>query len=217
MIKRFFNKNFWDNETKDDFLQTLAIYSDDEKCQFIYDIIPKILKSDNNMNIISAENILVYATQHFFNNVSDTHYKALIYYRLGEVYFLYWEDYIRAYTAYKKYELNNTQFGGVHSVLLRALILRDNFTYSEELQKELELSYCELDVGLRKDRIYENIGSLIVAQKEGNEELCEKLIKRIKAIVKADEWFFLDIIFRKDSVPDSLKAPQKLLDYVNSL
>ena len=171
MIKRFFNKNFWDNETKDDFLQTLAIYSDDEKCQFIYDIIPKILKSDNNMNIISAENILVYATQHFFNNVSDTHYKALIYYRLGEVYFLYWEDYIRAYTAYKKYELNNTQFGGVHSVLLRALILRDNFTYSEELQKELELSYGELDLGLRKDRIYENIGSLIVAQKEGNEEL----------------------------------------------
>ena len=217
MTKRFFNKNFWDNETKDDFLQTLAIYSDDEKCQFIYDIIPKILKSDNNMNIISAENILVYATQHFFNNVSDTHYKALIYYRLGEVYFLYWEDYIRAYTAYKKYELNNTQFGGVHSVLLRALILRDNFTYSEELQKELELSYGELDLGLRKDRIYENIGSLIVAQKEGNEELCEKLIKRIKAIVKADEWFFLDIIFRKDSVPDSLKAPQKLLDYVNSL
>lgn len=217
MTKRFFNKNFWDNETKDDFLQTLAIYSDDEKCQFIYDIIPKILKSDNNMNIISAENILVYATQHFFNNVSDTHYKALIYYRLGEVYFLYWEDYIRAYTAYKKYELNNTQFGGVHSVLLRALILRDNFTYSEELQKELELSYGELDLGLRKDRIYENIGSLIVAQKEGNEELCEKLIKRIKAIVKADEWFFLDIIFRKDSIPDSLKAPQKLLDYVNSL
>ena len=217
MIKRFFNKNFWDNETKDDFLQTLAIYSDDEKCQFIYDIIPKILKSNNNMNIISAENILVYATQHFFNNVSDTHYKALIYYHLGEVYFLYWEDYIRAYTAYKKYELNNTQFGGVHSVLLRALILRDNFTYSEELQKELELSYGELDLGLRKDRIYENIGSLIVAQKEGNEELCEKLIKRIKAIVKADEWFFLDIIFRKDSVPDSLNAPQKLLDYVNSL
>ena len=217
MIKRFFNKNFWDNETKDDFLQTLAIYSDDEKCQFIYDIIPKILKSDNNMNIISAENILVYATQHFFNNVSDTHYKALIYYRLGDVYFLYWEDYISAYTAYKKYELNNTQFGGVHSVLLRALILRDNFTYSEELQKELELSYGELDLGLRKDRIYENIGSLIVAQKEGNEELCEKLIKRIKAIVKADEWFFLDIIFRKDSIPDSLKAPQKLLDYVNSL
>lgn len=217
MIKRFFNKNFWDNETKDDFLQTLAIYSDDEKCQFIYDIIPKILKSNNNMNIISAENILVYATQHFFNNVSDTHYKALIYYRLGEVYFLYWEDYIRAYTAYKKYELNNTQFGGVHSVLLRALILRDNFTYSEELQKELELSYGELDLGLRKDRIYENIGSLIVAQKEGNEELCEKLIKRIKAIVKADEWFFLDIIFRKDTIPDSLKAPQKLLDYVNSL
>lgn len=217
MIQKFFKKNYWDTQTKDEFLDTLAIYSDDEKCQFIFDITKIILSHQNNMNIISAENILVYATQHFFNNLSDTHYKALIYYRLGEVYELYWEDYIRAYTAYKKYELNNTQFGGVHGILLRVLILRDNFTYSEELQKELELSYGELDLGLRKDRIYENIGSLIVAQKEDNQELCEKLIKRIKAIVKADEWFFLDLIFRKDTIPDSLKAPQKLLDYVNSL
>ena len=217
MIQKFFKKNYWDTQTKDEFLDTLAIYSDDEKCQFIFDITKIILSHQNNMNIISAENILVYATQHFFNNLSDTHYKALIYYRLGEVYELYWEDYIRAYTAYKKYELNNTQFGGVHGILLRVLILRDNFTYSEELQKELELSYGELDLGLRKDRIYENIGSLIVAQKEDNQEICEKLIKRIKAIVKADEWFFLDLIFRKDTIPDSLKAPQKLLDYVNSL
>lgn len=217
MINKFFKKNFWDNETKDEFLQTLAIYSDDEKCRFIFDIIPQILKFNNNMNIINAENILVYATQHFFNNVSDTHCKALVYYRLGEVYELYWEDYIRAYTAYKKYELNNTQYDGVHSILLRVLLLRDNFTYSEELQKELELSYGETDLGLRKDRIYENIGSLIMAQKESNDELCEKLTKRIKAIVKSDEWFFLDLIFRKDTIPDSLKAPQKLLDYVNSL
>ena len=217
MIKKFLNKNYWDPQTKDDFLNTLAIYSDDEKCQYIFDITKTILSNNNNMNIISAESILVYATQHFFNNVSNTHYKALIYYRLGEVYELYWEDYIRAYTAYKKYELNNNQFGGIHSVLLRVLLLRDDFTYSEELQKELELSYGELDLGLRKDRIYENIGSLIMAQKDNNEELCEKLIKRIKAIVKADEWFFLDLIFRKDAIPDSLKAPQKLLDYVNSL
>ena len=217
MIQKFFKKNFWDADTKNDFLNTLAIYSDDEKCQFIYDIIPQILKSNNNMNVISAENILVYATQHFFNNISSTHYKALIYYRLGEVYEFYWEDYIKAYTSYKKYEFNNVRFDGIHGILLRILILRDNFTYSEELQKELELSYGELDLGLRKNRIYENIGSLIVAQKEGNEELCDKLSKRIKAIVKADEWFFLDIIFRKDTIPDSLKAPNKILDYVNSL
>lgn len=217
MIEKFFKKNYWDNDTKNEFLDTLAIYNDDEKCQFIFDITKNILRHNNNMNIISAENILVYATQHFFNNVTDTHYKALVYYRLGQVYELYWEDYIRAYTAYKKYELNNNQFGGVHAILLRVLLLRDDFTYSEELQKELELSYGELDLGLRKDRIYENIGSLIMAQKEGNEELSEKLIKRIKAIVKADEWFFLDLIFRKDTIPDSLKAPQKLLDYVKSL
>ena len=56
-----------------------------------------------------------------------------------------------------------------------------------------------------------------MAQKEENDELCEKLIKRIKAIVKADELFFLDLIFRKDTITDSLKPPQRLLDYVNKL
>lgn len=215
MINELLKTKFWTTEIKNSFLDSLNDYSDDEKCRIIFDAIPVITNSGIEMNLMNAENILVYATQHFFN-VDDNQNKALVYYRLGEI-FEYREDYIKAYTAYKKYELNNTQFGGVHSILLRVLLLRDNFTYSEEMENELKLSYGEIDLGLRKDRIYENIGSLIMAQKEGNEELSQKLIKRIKAIVKADELFFLDLIFRKDTITDSLKPPKKLLGYVNSL
>lgn len=216
MIEKLLKKKVFTTEIKDSFIEALQNYSDDEKCQIIYDTIPRITAQGGNMNLISAENILVYATQHFFN-VSDNQYKALVYYRLGELYEVHWQEYIKAYTSYKKYELNNKNFGGVHSLLLRILLLRDNFTYSEEMEKELKLSYGETDLGLRKDRIYENIGTLIIAQKDGNEEESEKLVKRIKAIIKADELFFVDLIFRKDTVTDNLKPPQILLDYVNAL
>ncbi len=216
MIDKLLKTKLWSTKIVNKFLEALKDYSDDEKCRIIFDVAKIIMSNGNDTNLKSAETILIYATQHFFD-VEDNNSKALVYYRLGELYEIYCEDYVKAYTAYKKYELNNTQFGGVHSILLRVLLLRDNFTYSEEMEKELKLSYGEIDLGLRQDRIYENIGTLIMAQKEENDELCEKLIKRIKAIVKADELFFLDLIFRKDTITDSLKPPQKLLDYVNSL
>ena len=216
MIDKFLKTKSWSTKITNNFLEALKDYSDDDKCQIIFEVTKIIMNHGNDTNLKSAETVLIYATQHFFD-VEDNNSKALIYYRLGELYELHLQDYVKAYTNYKKYELNNTQFGGVHSILLRVLLLRDNFSYSEEMEKELKLSYGEIDLGLRKDRIYENIGSLIMAQKEENDELCEKLIKRIKAIVKADELFFLALIFRKDTITDSLKPPQRLLDYVNKL
>lgn len=216
MINTLLKKKVWTPEIKNRFLEALKDFSDDEKCRIIYDATKNIMTQGGTMNILNAESILVYATQHFFN-VSDNQYKALVYYRLGELYEIYCLDYIKAYTNYKKYALNNKEFGGTHSLLLRIILLRDNFTYSEEMEKELKLSYGEADLGLRKDRIYENIGTLLVARNEGNEDEIPKLVKRIKAIIKADELFFVDLIFRKDTVTDNLKPPHPLLDYVNSL
>lgn len=216
MIENFLQTKVWSTELKLQFLNELSLYSNDQKCFHIYQVAKNLLENPNDMNIIIAEDILVFATQHY-SDVNDSQNKAMIYFKLGELYELYKEDYIKAYTAYKKYELNNTEFQGIHSILLRVILLRDNFTYSEEMETELKLSYGETDLGLRKDRIYENIGTLIIAQKENDSELSEKLVKRIKAIVKGDELFFLDLIFRKDTVTDSLKPPQKLIKYVNCL
>ena len=216
MIDKFLKTKSWSTKITNNFLEALNDYPDDDKCRIIFEVTKTVMNHGNDTNLKCAETVLIYATQHFFD-VEDNNSKALIYYRLGELYELHLQDYVKAYTNYKKYELNNTQFGGVHSILLRVLLLRGNFSHSEEMEKELNLSYGEIDLGLREDRIYENIGTLIMAQKEENDVLCEKLIKRIKAIVKADELFFLDLIFRKDTVTDSLKPPQRLPDYVNKL
>ncbi|MBQ8183308.1 MAG: hypothetical protein IJ025_05340 [Clostridia bacterium] len=216
MINELLNEKNWNAKTNEKFFRYLKDFTNEEKCEIIYDVTRELMKRGDEESISCAEIILICATQQYFD-VESTHYKALVYYRLGELYECHKENFIKAYTAYKKYELNNINFGGVHAVLLRALLLRDDFTYSEEMEKELNLSYGESDLGLRKDRLYENIGTLITAQNNGDEKTAEMLKKRIKAIIKADEYFFLDLVFRKDATPDYLPTPKKLIDYINTL
>lgn len=217
MIEKLLKVKEWTSKTNYEFFDALIEYTDDEKCVIVADTAKELMNRGGYNNMNSAEIILIYATQHFFN-VSDSNYKALVYYRLGEFYEKYKENYVRAYTYYEKYTLNNSENSGTHSLLLRALILRDDFTYSDELEKELRMSYGEIDLGLREDRLYENLGALIVARHEGGkDELCEKHIKRLKAIVKADEYMFLDVLVKKDDIRDVLEVPKKVTDYINKL
>ena len=216
MINELLNEKNWNAKTNEKFFRYLKDFTNEEKCEIIYDVTRELMKRGDEESISCAEIILICATQQYFD-VESTHYKALVYYRLGELYECHKENFIKAYTAYKKSELNNINFCGVHAVLLRALLLRDDFTYSEEMEKELNLSSGESDLGLRKDRLYENIGTLITAQNNGDEKTAEMLKKRIKAIIKADEYFFLDLVFRKDATPDYLPTPKKLIDYINTL
>lgn len=208
------NKN-WSHKIVQSFLQEMQNYSDDEKCTIVDQVAKTLLDRGGNQNTTAAEVILIYATQHYFN-VSNTHFKAIIYYRLGEFYEKFKENYVRAYTYYEKYALNNKENGGIHSLLLRAIILRDDFRYSEQLEKELRLSYAETDLGLRNDRIYESLGKYIVAQQEENKEEATKLITRLQEIVKTDELIFPDLIFIKDSIPDSVKVPEKVINYIKT-
>ncbi|MBR4286964.1 MAG: hypothetical protein IKT55_04590 [Clostridia bacterium] len=216
MINELLKGKIWDKNCNEKFFQYLKDFTDEEKCEIIYEVMPRIFKKKDEQSIANAEIILICATQQYFN-VESTHYKALVYYRLGEFYECYKENFIKAYTYYKKYELNNVEFDGIHGILLRVLLLRDNFTYSEEMEKELKLSYGETDLGLRKDRLYENIGTLIMAERDNDEKTVEVLKKRIKKIIKADEYFFLDLAFRKDATPDYLNTPEVLMNYVNNL
>ncbi len=206
----------WDAGTTGEFFKALKNYENEDKCIITANTARELMKRGTSNNISCAEVILTYATQRYFD-VCDTNYKAEIYYLLGQLYEHYSENFIKAYTYYEKYTLNNTINEGSHSILLRALILRDDFKYSEELEKELRYSYGEIDLGLRNDRLYENLGSLIVAQHENDEENIKKLTKRLKSIVKTDELFFLDLVFKKDTVPDALRVPQKVIKYINSL
>ncbi len=217
MIDKFLNCKYRGKQDYNDFFKYLQNFSNEEKCSIIAEVAEELIEKGGKENIFSAETILVHATQQYMNDISDTNYKALVYFRLGQLYELHIESFIKAYTYYEKYALNNTINEGSHAILLRALILRDNFKYSEKLEEELKLSLAEYDLGYRNDRLYETLGLLIVASHEGNTEREKQLIKKLKDIVKGDEFFFLDFVLTKEKTPVRLSVPQKVLNYIASL
>ena len=218
MTENFLKAKNWSSKIVGEFLKELAkaenSYTNEDKCGYIKQTAKELLKRGGNSNIASAENLLIYATQHYFNN-TEPQIKASIYYLLGELYEQHKENFVRAYTYYEKYTLNNKENSGTHALMLKALILRDDFTYSEELEKEFRMSLAEADLGLKNDRIYENIGRYIVLQHEGNEEECKKVIKRLWGIIKTDELIIPDLIIKK-SLNDRVKVPPKVKEFINS-
>lgn len=209
------NKN-WNSKIVGEFLKDLGNiekgFTNEDKCNFIKETAKELLKRGGNGNISSAENLLIYATQHYFEG-TEPQLKANIYYLLGELYEKHKENFVRAYTYYEKYTLNNKVHNCSHSVMLRALILRDDFTYSEELEKEFRMSLAETDLGLKNDRIYENIGRYIVLEHEGNEDECKKVIKRLWGIIKTDELILPDLILKKN-LDDRVRVPEKVINFI---
>ena len=216
MIEELLKVKIWTAPEITKLFKFLEDLFDEEKCVIVSDVAKELLKRGEKDNVSAAEVILVYATQHYFN-VEDNNYKALVYYRLGQLYEHHRENFVKAYTYYNKYTLNNTNNGNNHSTLLRALILRDNFTYSDELEKEFRQSLGEIDLGLKSDRLYENIGRLIVSQKEGKDDEVDQIAKRLKGIVKTELFVFPDLITRKDTIRDTLDVPLKVIRFVETL
>lgn len=216
MIDHLLAIQTWDSTVNGKFIRALDDYFNEDKCELTVQAAYELMKRGDHRNLVSAETILIYATQHYFD-IKDTNYKALVYYCLGQLYEFYMEDFVKSYTYYDKYVLNNTKYDGTHALMLRAIIHRDNFTYSEELEKHLNNSMGEVDLGLRNDRLYENLGCLIVSKHKGDDEKVAMYTKRLKNIVKSDEWLILDLVFRKDTIPDSLKVPKKVIKFINEL
>ncbi len=209
------NKN-WNTKIIGEFIKELnskeKAYENEEKCRIINETAKELLKRGGNGNISSAENLLIYATQHYFEG-TEPQVKADIYYTLGELYEKYKESFVRAYTYYEKYTLNNKDNSGTHSLMLKALILRDDFTYSEELEKEFRMSLAGTDLGFKNDRIYENLGRYIILNHEGNTEECKKVIKRLWGIIKTDELILPDLIIKKN-LNDRVTVPQKVVEFI---
>lgn len=219
MTEKFLKTKTWSPKIVGEFLKEINksenAYSNEEKCGFIKETAIELLKLGGNTNISSAENLLIYATQHYFNG-TEPQVKANIYYILGELYEKHKENFIRAYTYYEKYTLNNNENSGTHTLMLKATILRDDFTYSEELEKEFRMSLAETDLGLKNDRIYENIGRYIILNHEGNYDECKKVIKRLWGIVRTDELVLPDLIIKK-SLDDRVKVPNKVVEFIKEL
>ena len=216
MTNTYLKTKNWNTKIIGEFIKELNSqengFTNEEKCALIKENAKELLKRGGAGNIASAENLLIYATQHYFEGI-DSQIKADIYYILGELYEKHKENFTRAYTYYEKYTLNNKAHSGTHSVMLRALILRDDFTYSEELEKEFRMSLAEADLGLKNDRIYENLGRYIILMHDGNEEEAKKVMKRLWGIIKNDEILLLDVLTKKD-MKDRVKVPAKVREFI---
>ena len=216
MIENFLKTKNWNTKIVGEFIKELNSkekpYENEEKCNIVSQTAKELLKRGGNGNISSAENLLIYATQHYFEG-TEPQVKANIYYTLGELYENHKENFVRAYTYYEKYTLNNKNKSGTHSLMLKALILRDDFTYSDELEKEFRMSLAEADLGLKNERIYENIGRFIILEHEGNEEECKKVIKRLWGIIKTDELILPDLILKKN-LNDRVRVPAKVTEFI---
>lgn len=207
------------NKTKalyNEFFQYINGFNNDEKCHIIASTANELMSLGGEKNLFAAELILIHATQQYMQ-VEDSNSKSVVYYALGQLYEHHLESFVKAYTYYEKYTLNNTVNDGNHSVLLRAIILRDNFRYSEELEKHYRFSLGEYDLGYRNDRLYETLGSFIIAHHEKDEKKLEVLKKKLKSIIKGDEFFFLDFVLTKEKTPVRLQVPQKVIEYINAL
>ncbi len=218
MTKTFLKNKNLTPKAVGDYLKELnnaeKAYTNEEKCSLISETAKELLKRGGNGNISSAENLLIYATQHYFD-VTNTQIKASIYYLLGELYEKHKENFIRAYTYYEKYTLNNKEHSGTHSLMLKSIILRDDFTYSDELEKEFRMSLAESDLGLKNDRIYENLGRYIILNHEGNKEEAKKVMKRLWGIIKTDELILPDLILKKN-LNDRVRVPQKVIEFIKN-
>ena len=106
MTKTVLNTKKLNSKTVSEFIKTLnnkdTAFTNEEKCGFIKSTAKELLKRGGNANISSAENLLIYATQHYFEG-TDSQIKADIYYVLGELYEMHKENFVRAYTYYEKY------------------------------------------------------------------------------------------------------------------
>lgn len=218
MPNTFLKTKTWNSKIVGEFIKSLNSgekqNTNEEKCGYIKETAKELLKRGGNANISSAENILIYATQHYFDG-TESQIKSDIYYVLGELYEKHKENFVRAYTYYEKYTLNNNDHCGTHSLMLKALILRDDFTYSEELEKEFRMSLSEWDLALKNDRIYENLGRYIILKHEGNEEEAQKVMKRLWGIVKTDELIIPDLILKKN-LNDRVKVPKKVIEFIKT-
>lgn len=215
MLKKGLKTEEWTQNEISEFLNTLKGYSNEECCEKSALIANKLIKKGSHVNYRAAEAILINAIRNYFN-VEDTNYKAKIYFTLGYLYEV-WGEYIKSFTYYEKYALNNTIHEGENKILLKIILLRDNFKYSEKMEKLLLRSYGEYDLGLRNDRIYEMIAEYIIFINNNETEKAEEKKTDLKALSKYGQLPLLDLVIRKDAIPNSLTVPDKVIEFINDL
>ena len=205
----------WKTYNIADFYNRLTIFPNEDKCDYTASVANELIKKNNIHYYKVAEEILINAIRNYFN-VEDLNYKAKIYFCLGHLYEVQ-KKYINSFTYYEKYKLNNNIYEGANSILLKIIILRDKFKYSEELEKLFLEASGEYNLVLRNDRIYEDIAEYLILLNKNDFEKAEEKKKDLKALVKYGQLPLLDVIIRKDSIFNALSVPDEVIEFVEKI
>ena len=205
----------WKTDNIADFYNRLTIFPNEDKCDYTVSVANELIKKNNIQYYKVAEEILINAIRNYFN-VEDLNYKAKIYFCLGHLYEVQ-KKYINSFTYYEKYKLNNNIYEGANSILLKIIILRDKFKYSEELEKIFLEASGEYNLVLRNDRIYEDIAEYLILLNKNNFGKAEEKKKDLKALVKYGQLPLLDVIIRKDSIFNALSVPDEVIEFVEKI
>ena len=147
----------------------------------------------------------------FLNSINQNDFYSLAKYYESN------KDYNKSLEYYKKYFLENPLVEGKNKTILKIILLRDNFKYSDEIKNLLLNSYGEYDLGLRNDRIYENIAEYLIFINENNIAKSEEKKQELKALLKYGQLPLLDVIIRKDSIFNALSVPSEVVDFIKKL
>lgn len=205
----------WKTENIADFYNRLSIFSNEIKCDYTVSVANELIRKNSIHHYKVAEEILINAIRNYFE-VEDLNYKAKIYFSLGYLYEIQ-KKYINSFTYYEKYKINNNIYEGANSILLKIIILRDKFKYSEDLEDLFLKATGEYNLGLRNDRIYEDIAEYLILLNKNKFEKAEEKKKDLKALVKYGQLPLLDIVLRNDSVFNALSVPEEVIEFVQKL
>ena len=216
MIQAFLAIKTWDNNTIGKFYGYLGKLSDEDKCASTVFVAQALQKRGGKENLDAAEAILLYAADnHTAGATLET--RARLHWALGDIYEKSMLDYEHAVRQYKLWRDLNSPVSGANIALARAVMLRDNFEYTKELEEYLLAGFGEGDLASRTDRLYEAIGNYIVSSFYGSAGLCKTYRSQAQSIVKADDGFLADFALHIQGFDDKLDVPQKTRIYIKQM
>ena len=205
----------WQTQNVADFYNRLKPFSNEVKREQALFVAQELSKKGDLKIFRTAEEILIYAIANFCDP-EDTNQKAKIYFVLGQL----CESkklYGQSFNYFEKYKINNNIYEGANSILLKIMLLRDNFKYSEKLEEIFLAAAGEYNLGLRNDRVYEDIAEYLILLNKNKTEKAEEKKKELKALVKYGQLPLLDIVIRKDSVFNALSVPDAVIRFVEKI
>lgn len=215
MVEIFLAAKIWDSEVIGKFYKALQKLPDEEKCDCTIFVAQTLQKRGDLTNLAAAAEILEYGISNYNTVTPET--KARMHWALGQVLEYSFGNYEDAYKQYTMWKELNSKINGAYAALTRCLLLRDNFVYSTQLEEYLIKSHGESDTGGREERLYESIAWYLVFTNKGNQKKMNEYRGYAQSIMKADENFLYDYLFRNDTAKDKLNIPTKVKIFVKEM